>query len=103
LREISGDGRNFGVPRAVGGVIRSVVPWSRIFNDHEVLLAINTDFDASRAAWVTVDAGIHAAGGQLACLYSTDPGQINATTTVEPRNGRAVHIAVPAAGFVIYA
>jgi hypothetical protein len=27
----------------IGGQIRSVVPWSRLFNDQELLLAINTD------------------------------------------------------------
>ena len=45
LREISGDGQHFGLPHMIGGEIRSVVPWSRIFNDQEMLLAINTDPD----------------------------------------------------------
>ena len=75
LREISGDGINFGLPRMVGGVIRSIVPWSRIFNDSEVLLAINTDFDVAATAWVTIDNALHAPGEQLTCLYSTDSGQ----------------------------
>jgi hypothetical protein len=102
LREISEDGVHFGLPRMIGGVIRSVVPWSRIFDDREVLLAINTDFDTSRTAWVTVDAGLHAGGSRLTCAYSTRRSQIGETLTVEPRNGRAVHLSVPAAGFVIY-
>ena len=41
--EISGNGIDFGVPRLVGAEIRSVVPWSRIFDETELLLAINTD------------------------------------------------------------
>lgn len=40
--------------------------------------------------------------GVLACLYSTDPAQIGTVTPIEARNGRAVHIEVPAGGFVIY-
>jgi hypothetical protein len=39
------------------------VPWSRIFNGKEVLLAINTDYDQPRTAWVTVDNELHWAGG----------------------------------------
>ncbi|TRU85791.1 MAG: alpha-amylase, partial [Microcystis novacekii Mn_MB_F_20050700_S1] len=45
LRPISvpDDGVRFSLPEMVGGQIRSLVPWSRIFNGQEVLLAINTD------------------------------------------------------------
>jgi len=103
LRQISGDGFNFGMPVMVGGVIRSVVPWSRIFSDREVLLAVNTDGDAARTAWVTIDNGLHATGSQLTCLHSTDAAQIGSTVAVEPRNGKAVRITVPAAGFVAFA
>lgn len=104
LREISGSGEpgSFGSPRMIGGQIRSVVPWSRLFNNEEILLAINTDADSERAAWVTIDAALHADAGALTCLYSTDAAQIDATTPVEARNGKAVRISVPAGGFVIY-
>jgi glycosidase len=102
LRPISGDGENFGPPRMLGGEIRSVVPWSRIFNDHELLLAINTDPRSPRTAWVTVDAALHRPGDTLRCLYSSDPTEVGGTVAVEARNGRAVRLTVPAAGFVIY-
>jgi len=102
LREISGNGHDFGLPEMMGGVIRSIVPWSRIFNEREVLLAINTDFSAPRTAWVTIDDGFHAAGSTLKCLYSTDAPQIGTTLAVSPLNGKAVHLTVPPAGFVIY-
>ena len=65
LREISGNGIDFGLPRMLGEQIRSVVPWSRIFNDQEILLAINTDYAAPRSAWVTIDDGLHQAGQTL--------------------------------------
>ncbi|GJL66849.1 MAG: alpha-amylase [Nitrospirales bacterium] len=103
LREISGNGIDFGLPRMLGGQIRSVVPWSRIFNDQEILLAMNTDYAAPRSAWVTVDDGLHQAGHTLTCLYSTNAGQIGQETTLESRNGKAVVLTLPAGGFVIYA
>ncbi len=104
LREISenGDQGSFGLPRMIGGRIRSLVPWSRLFANEEILLAINTDAQNERAAWVTIDAALHADTATLACLYSSDPAQIGTTTPVEPRNGRAVWIGVPAGGFVVY-
>jgi glycosidase len=110
LREISGDGVGFGLPRLPGGLpgggvpgaLRSVVPWSRIFADHEVVLAVNTDPFEARTAWVTVDDGLHAVGSTLTCRYSTDAGAIAATVSVEARNGKAVLLTVPAAGFVMY-
>jgi len=102
LRQISGDGETFGFPVMLGGVIRSVVPWSRLFSDREVLLAINTDVETSRTAWVTIDDRLHTAGSRLTCLHSTDPSQIGSTVLVEPRHGKAVAITVPAAGFVVY-
>ena len=103
LRQISGDGQNFGPPVMIDGIVRSVVPWSRIFSDREIVLAVNTDVDASRTAWVTIDNGLHAAGSQLTCLHSTDAAQIGSVATVEARNGKAVQITVPAAGFVAFA
>ena len=104
LREISGDGQHFGLPHMIGGAIRSVVPWSRIFNDQEMLLAINTDPDQPRTAWVIVDYNLHAVGDRLQRLYTTHPsqeGQELTITDVLP-NIKAVLLTVPAAGFVIY-
>lgn len=102
LRPISGDGANFGMPNMIGNEMRSVVPWSRIFNNKEMLLAINTDYFQPKTAWVTIDNSLHEAGDRLRCLYSTDNGQVNGEITVEARNGKSVLITVPAAGFVIY-
>ena len=104
LREISApdDGVSFGLPRMIGGQMRSVVAWSRLFNDQEILLAINTDPDGARSAWVTVDGALHAVGDQLTCVYATDPALIGQPLGVEARNGRAVQLTVPAAGFVVY-
>ncbi|MGH7495163.1 MAG: alpha-amylase family glycosyl hydrolase [bacterium] len=103
LRPISGDGKSFGLPQMMGDEIRSVVPWSRLFNDREMLLAINTDYDQPLTAWVTIDHRLHLVADQLECLYSTDKRQIKTTASVEARNGKSVLLTVPAAGFVVYA
>jgi glycosidase len=104
LRPISAadDGVCFSLPEMVGGEIRSVVPWSRIFNGKEMLLAINTDYDQPKTAWVTIDNDLHQGGDVLQCIYSKDAAQIGQSVTVEARNGKAVLITVPAAGFVIF-
>lgn len=102
LRPISGNGADFGLPAMIGDRMRSVVPWSRIFADREVLAAINTDAQQPRTAWVTIDDRLHRAGDRLTCLYSTDAAQIGKDVAVEPRNGKAVLLTVPAAGFVVY-
>lgn len=102
LRQISGNGTDFGFPERIGGGgIRSLVAWSRIFNDSELLCAINTDPDRETRAFVTIDNGLHDAGSRLTLLYSTDPAEIGQTVTVEGRNGKAVLLKVPAAGFVV--
>ena len=102
LRQISGNGVDFGFPQHVGARMRSIVAWSRIFNDVELLCAINTDPDNPGTAFVTIDNDLHAAGNQLTCLYSSDGSEIGSKLTVEPKNGKAVSLHVPAAGFVVY-
>src|SRR5260370_24077869 len=103
LRQISGDGRNFRFPERIGaGRMQSIVAWSRIFNENELLCAINTDPDNETSAFVTIDNDLHAAGSVLTCLYSTKATEIGQNLTVESRNGKAVSLKVPPAGFVVY-
>lgn len=102
LRSISGDGTNFGIPHIVGYEIRSIVPWSRIFHNTEVVVAINTNYDAASSAWVTIDDSLHQVGDRLKCIYSTQPNDINREVTVEARNGKSVYLTVPSAGLIIY-
>ena len=103
LRQISGNGVDFGFPeRLGGGRMRSIVAWSRIFNDQELLCAINTDPDNETRAFVTIDNDLHRAGSTLTCLYSTDGAELKQKLTVEARNGKAVSLKVPPAGFVVY-
>ncbi len=102
LREISDNGVNFGLPQMMGNEIRSVVPWSRILDKQEVLVAINTDYNNSRTAWVTVDSGLHNLYQAFVCLYSSDSSQIGSQIKVAALNGKAVQLTVPAAGCVIW-
>lgn len=101
LRPISGDGVGFGLPRRIGeGRMTSIVAWSRLLNDEEVVCAVNTDVATERTAWVTVDAQIHSRTTTFDYVYSSD-GVARAPAPVESRNGRAVLVTVPAAGFVV--
>ena len=103
LRQVSGDGVSFGYPTSFGGSrIRSIVAWSRILADREVLCAINNDPDTTRSAWVTVDAGLHSPGDVLRCLYCSAP-EPQAPLPVADRNGRAVLVELPPGGVGIYA
>jgi glycosidase len=97
LRPVSAGGVVFEMPAAGG-----LVAWSRIFADREVLVAVNTDPDRVRTAWVTVDAGLHAEGALLTCVYSSEPALAGGRVSVSSRNGRAVQLTVPPAGVVIY-
>jgi hypothetical protein len=104
LREISGNGIDYGLPQIIGSEMRSVVPWSRILDRTEVLLAINTDIDAPRSSSVVVDRDFHPAGTTLHCLYSTYSNEIGRSLSVaeKPDGKRVVELTVPAAGFVMY-
>lgn len=101
LREISGNGTDFGYPALVGGdKMRSVVAWSRIFDIMEVLCAINTDADGERGAFVTVDERLHREGDILRSLF---PCEGNALKIERMGEGRlVVYLKLRPAGFVIY-
>ena len=105
LREVSGDGVNFGPPRIMGERMLSVVAWSRILDDMEMVLAVNTDPDSPRKAWVLVDAGLHPAGSRFTCVYSTNHPDEGKRIPVEqkgPGGGiAAIELEVPPAGFVV--
>ncbi|HMK64409.1 MAG TPA: alpha-amylase family glycosyl hydrolase, partial [Thermodesulfobacteriota bacterium] len=102
LRAISVNGIDFDIPIMAGKQIRSIVPWSRLFDRSETLVAINTDYDRPSTAWVTIDSELNNSGDALTCLYSTDSAEIGQKINVEARNGKAVLLTVPPAGLVIY-
>lgn len=111
LREISDDGVSFGLPDFIGGKdlpgerLISVIAWSRVLAEVEVVCAINTDADATRSAWVLIDDAINERVPAYAYRYSTDAARIGTTTPVasrgEPPRGCAIRVTVPPAGFVV--
>jgi glycosidase len=104
LREISGNGVDYGLPQMVGSEMRSIVPWSRILDRTELLLAINTDIEVARTVSTIVDHDLHQPGTTMRCFYSTEPAEIGRSiATIEKPDGkRVIELTVPAAGFVIY-
>ncbi|MDF0555234.1 alpha-amylase family glycosyl hydrolase [Kamptonema sp. UHCC 0994] len=102
LRPISGNGVDFGLPRMLGDEIRSVVPWSRLLDKDEIVVAINTDYNQPQTAWVNIDYNLHQVGDRFQCVYSTDKAQIGNKITVEDKGVKCFLITVPSAGFVIY-
>ncbi|HWR38486.1 MAG TPA: alpha-amylase family glycosyl hydrolase [Patescibacteria group bacterium] len=103
LREISGNGADFGYPQVMGGRMRSVVPWSRIFAGEEMVLAINTDYDQEHTVWVTIDAELNREGDVFCCIYSRNGKQTGTETVAISRGNRRVAVlTVAARGFVIF-
>jgi hypothetical protein len=69
-------------------------------DDEEIVLAINTDVTRELSAWVTIDDGLNGVGDVFSCIYPSAP--LLAEAVVESRNGKAMLIRVPPAGFVVY-
>lgn len=108
LREISDDGVGFGLPDFIGGKDRlaerlvSIIAWSRVLAEAEVVCAINTDADAERTTWVRIDDVLNQRVAAYEYRYSSEPDRTGTTTVVADRDGApAIRVTVPAAGFVI--
>jgi hypothetical protein len=106
LHEISGDGINFGFPRMMGDRMLSIVAWSRIFVDQEVLVAFSTNRDQPLAAYSTVASRFRSEGDRLKMIFCHAPRAATLPPpelAVEDRGGvLAVLLTLPPAGFVIY-
>jgi hypothetical protein len=105
LREISTDGVGFGYPFKIGqGRMESIIAWSRIFNNVEIVCAISTDVEEERTAWVTIDSEINQQGDELLPLFGGgSSGHSASALLVQKKSGRsAVKLKVPPAGFVMF-
>ncbi|KAF2836082.1 glycoside hydrolase family 13 protein [Patellaria atrata CBS 101060] len=102
LREISGDGVQFGYPHVIVDRMLSIIAWSRIFAEEEILCAINTNPSQASTAWVTIDDGLHTgeSGDVMECLYPR--GSSITPIAIEKRNGKAVQLTVPPGGFLLF-
>lgn len=104
LRQISGNGVDYGFPQMVDGQMHSIVAWSRILDRTEVLIALNTDPADARTASVIVDRDLHPPSTSMTCLYSTDPEQVGQPAIVmdKPDGKRVLDLTLPAAGLAIF-
>jgi glycosidase len=106
LHRISGDGAAFGVPHCLGGQMRSLVSWSRLFVDQEVLVALNTDVAQPVTAYSTVAPTFRVEGDEFHLTFWHAPGSATPpppSLTVGRTGGLlAVRMTLPPAGFVIY-
>src|SRR5215467_502331 len=69
LHRISGDGIDFGLPRRLGERMRSLVAWSRLFADQEVLVAVNTDDSQPVSAYSTVAPTFRVEGDRFHLIF----------------------------------
>ena len=86
--------------------MRSLVSWSRLFIDQEILVAFNTDEDRPVTAYSTVAPTFRVEGDQFQQIFWYAPKSASpppTSLTVERRGGLlAVLMTLPPAGFVIY-
>jgi glycosidase len=100
LREISGNSTGFGFPQIEGaGRMTTIVAWSRVFDNEEILCAISTDPVNPQTVFVTVDAGIQASSTVLRAMYPPGAADIPVSKL---QDRLVVRLSVPPAGFVIY-
>ena len=106
LHQISGDGVNFELPFLVGGGMRCVVSWSRLFVDEEILVALSTDPAQTLSVDSTVAPRFRAEGDRLGLLFWHAPEPAApppSELTVERRGHRlTTRLIVPPGGFVMY-
>jgi glycosidase len=106
LHHISGDGVNFALPHRLGDRLRSLVTWSRLFIDQEVLVVTNTDEEHAVTAFSTVSPTFRMSGDQFHLIFWYAPkSDVPPTSllTVECMNGPlAVKMTLPPAAFAIY-
>jgi hypothetical protein len=106
LHPVSGDGVSFSLPHRLGERMRSLVCWSRLLVDQEVLVALNTDEGQSVTAYSTVAPTFRVAGDRFNRIFWYAPKAATApppALTVERIGGHlAVRMTLPPAGFAIY-
>ena len=78
LHHISGDGVTFGLPHRLGERMRSLVSWSRLFVDQEVLVALNTDEAKPVTAYSTVAPTFRVEGDQFHLIFWYAPKRVAA-------------------------
>jgi glycosidase len=73
VHEISGDGMHFGPPVKFGDRLHTLVAWSRVVADHEMLVVFNTDEISAHELYSTLNPNLRAEGDELRLLFSHTP------------------------------
>ncbi|HEX8895979.1 MAG TPA: hypothetical protein VF783_21845, partial [Terriglobales bacterium] len=73
VHEISGDGVHFGPPVKFGDRLHTLVSWSRVVADHELLIAFNTDEINAHELYSTLNPNLRTEGEELRLLLSYTP------------------------------
>lgn len=84
----------------------TLISWSRLFMDEEVLVALNTDLARPTTRYSTVAPTFRVEGDEFRRIYWYAPQPVSpppSSLTVERKNGMlAVRLTVPPAGFLMY-
>ena len=104
IREVANEGQtDFYYPSPVGGQLKWVIAWSRIFDATEALCMINTDLAHDVGVRVTLDAELSPAGVLMQCIFSSPTNEVGSTRKVIEIDGRSVlDINVKAGGILVY-
>jgi glycosidase len=106
LHQVSEDGVAFDVPYPLRAQARSLVSWSRLFIDQEVLVALNTNPREHVTAYSTVAPTFRVEGDQFGLIFANNPKSEPSAPSVlqvERRSGlMTVRLTLPPAGFVMY-
>jgi hypothetical protein len=113
VHEISGDGVRFGPPVKFGDRLHTLVSWSRVVADHEMLVVFNTDEVNAHELYTTLNPNLRAEGDELRLLFSytpergveplESPRQALPRLKVERRNGvLCTRLVLGPAGIAIY-
>ena len=73
VHEISGDGVHFGPPVKFGNRLHTLVSWSRVVADHELLVVFNTDEMNAHEVYSTLNPNLRTEGEELRLLFSYTP------------------------------
>jgi glycosidase len=73
VHEISGDGMHFGPPVKLGERLHTLVSWSRVVADHEMLIVFNTDEINAHEVYSGVNPNLRTEGDELRLVFSYTP------------------------------
>jgi glycosidase len=114
VHEVSGDGTHFGPPVKFGDRLHTLVSWSRVVADHEILVVFNTDEINPHELYSTLNPNLRTEGEELRLLFSytpesgveslESPRHALPTLQLERRNDvLCTRLTLGPAGFAIYA